>query len=206
MLSYEERAGLRRLIDERRRVTVAREDLDGETPDLAETLTQRVRTLDPGAGAPVMRKRAPQPNDLDTLLRIVHLLRALPAPRREAILASFRPELLALSRPEPEPKPQTQVVRAVADAKACQQAAAVRLADAAVRYRLRPREVEVLALIADGYRDGEIAQRLCVSEGTVKTHVKRLLAQMHARNRSHAVALALEGSPEVGMAGESDEA
>jgi DNA-binding CsgD family transcriptional regulator len=53
-----------------------------------------------------------------------------------------------------------------------------------------PRELEVLALIADGYSTREIAARLWITEETVRTHVRRLLERLGARTRAHAVAIA----------------
>jgi DNA-binding NarL/FixJ family response regulator len=55
---------------------------------------------------------------------------------------------------------------------------------------LSPREREVLALLADGMRNREIAQRLFVSETTVKTHVRHILEKLHVRNRAEAAAFA----------------
>ncbi len=51
------------------------------------------------------------------------------------------------------------------------------------------REIAVLQLISDGLVNREIGQRLSVSEETVKSHVRRLLAKLHANSRTHAVAI-----------------
>ena len=51
------------------------------------------------------------------------------------------------------------------------------------------REVEVLQLISDGLVNREIGQRLFLSEETVKSHVRHLLAKLQARSRAHAVSI-----------------
>ena len=51
------------------------------------------------------------------------------------------------------------------------------------------RKVEVLQLISDGLVNREIGQRLFLSEETVKSHVRHLLAKLQARSRAHAVAV-----------------
>ena len=51
------------------------------------------------------------------------------------------------------------------------------------------REVEVLQLISDGLVNREIGERLFLSEETVKSHVRHLLAKLQSRSRAHAVAV-----------------
>jgi DNA-binding NarL/FixJ family response regulator len=55
---------------------------------------------------------------------------------------------------------------------------------------LSPREREVLELMAEGLKNREIAERLFLSEATVKTHVRHLLDKLRLRNRAEAAAFA----------------
>jgi DNA-binding NarL/FixJ family response regulator len=53
------------------------------------------------------------------------------------------------------------------------------------------REIEVLQLVSEGLVNREIGHRLFLSEETVKSHVRHLLAKLQARSRAHAVAVGL---------------
>jgi DNA-binding NarL/FixJ family response regulator len=66
------------------------------------------------------------------------------------------------------------------------------LADPARLDALTPREREVLALIARGLSNREIATALTVEESTIRTHVKRILMKLELRDRVHAVIFAYE--------------
>ena len=57
---------------------------------------------------------------------------------------------------------------------------------------ITPRELEILEAIAAGLSNREIAERLFVSENTVKTHTARLFDKLSARRRTQAVQLAKE--------------
>jgi DNA-binding NarL/FixJ family response regulator len=56
---------------------------------------------------------------------------------------------------------------------------------------LSSRQKQVLALVAHGATDSEIAHQLCLSVDTVAWHVKEIRCRLDARSRAHAVALAM---------------
>ncbi len=56
---------------------------------------------------------------------------------------------------------------------------------------LTPREIEVLTLVARGFANKEIADVLGTAAGTVKAHVQSILSKLVAKDRTHAVTLAL---------------
>jgi DNA-binding NarL/FixJ family response regulator len=58
--------------------------------------------------------------------------------------------------------------------------------------RLTPRESQVLRLVAEGYSNQEIAGLLVIAESTAKTHAKRVLAKIGARDRAQAVVIAYQ--------------
>lgn len=69
---------------------------------------------------------------------------------------------------------------------------------------LTERELDVLRQVARGRSNGEIAQTLFLSAGTVKTHVGHILAKLGARDRTQAVVLAYESG--LVRPGEPDDA
>ena len=69
---------------------------------------------------------------------------------------------------------------------------ASKLAERKLYKTLSDRELDVLRLIAQGKANKEIAEALGVGDGTVKTHIKHLLAKLGAPDRTRAVTRALE--------------
>ena len=57
--------------------------------------------------------------------------------------------------------------------------------------RLTEREREVLELLADGLTTAEVAEHLSLSQHAVRSRVKAALAKLDARNREHAIAIAI---------------
>jgi DNA-binding NarL/FixJ family response regulator len=68
---------------------------------------------------------------------------------------------------------------------------AAQLAEHAGEETLTPREVEVLRHVAEGNRNKDIADRLFISEETVKVHVKHVMEKLGASDRTEAVAIAI---------------
>jgi len=69
---------------------------------------------------------------------------------------------------------------------------AAELAEHATDDALSPREVDVLRLIGAGNSNKEIADRLCIGEATVKSHVANIFSKLGASDRSHAVTIGLK--------------
>ncbi|MCB0228248.1 MAG: response regulator transcription factor, partial [Anaerolineae bacterium] len=71
---------------------------------------------------------------------------------------------------------------------------------------LTAREIEVLKLIAEGLSNQDIADRIIVSESTVRAHVSRILGKLHLASRTQAALYAVrEGLTDVDAAGAQEE-
>jgi DNA-binding NarL/FixJ family response regulator len=68
---------------------------------------------------------------------------------------------------------------------------AARLAEHLGDDDLTSRELDVLRLIRDGYRNKQIAEQLTIAETTVNFHIKNLVDKLGANDRTHAVTIAL---------------
>jgi len=85
-----------------------------------------------------------------------------------------------------DPAVQHHVVAALAQPTGADPRAA-RSGAAELPDELTPREAEVLSLIAEGLTNAEIAERLVVSQTTIKSHINHLFAKAGLRDRTHAV-------------------
>ncbi len=86
-----------------------------------------------------------------------------------------------------------ETIRAVhAGQKRLSREIAVEIAEHATEGALTPREVVVLRLVAAGNTNKEIGAQLSLTEVTVKSHVKNILAKLGANDRTHAVTIALK--------------
>jgi DNA-binding CsgD family transcriptional regulator len=63
---------------------------------------------------------------------------------------------------------------------------------------LSPRELQILALLADGHSTRQIAARLDITTSTVKTHLTSLYKKIGAHNRVHAARYHLDHHPAPG--------
>lgn len=132
----------------------------------------------------IRRLRAKHPDAriivLTTYLGDVQALRALRAGAAGYLLkATLRRDLL-------------DTIRAVhSGQRHVQTEVASEIANHAADHSLTEREIEVLKLIATGCSNKIVADRLTISEDTVKGHVRNILEKLNANDRTHAVTIAL---------------
>jgi DNA-binding NarL/FixJ family response regulator len=158
---------------------------------------QQFRTHHPDVT--LMDLQMPEMNGLDAIIAIrgefaeariivlttyagdVQVLRALKAGARGYLLKnSLHKELL-------------ETIRSVhAGKRALSTAASMQLAEHATDDALTPAEIRVLRLISEGNANKEIAERLTVSEETVKGLVRNILSKLGANDRTHAAMIGLK--------------
>jgi DNA-binding NarL/FixJ family response regulator len=143
--------------------------------------TRRLRERDPAVKVVVLTTYADDRSVLDALRA-----GALGYLTKDAGAAEIQQALhrVADGQAALDPAVQRHLVEAIADGVPAGPATAP-LPDG-----LTPREAEVLTLIAAGLSNAEIAERLVVSEATVKSHVNHMLAKIGARDRAQAVGYA----------------
>ncbi|HLN65129.1 MAG TPA: response regulator transcription factor [Symbiobacteriaceae bacterium] len=110
-------------------------------------------------------------SELVQAIRAVRQGGALIPPAIAARLVAEYTRLAAGSAPQPSSSSVEEVNPRVAD--------------------LTPRETEILKLLARGLSNKEIADRLFLSEGTVKNYLSSIFSKLHARDRAQAISLAL---------------
>lgn len=120
---------------------------------------------------------------------------------KDAGAEDIRRAILAVQRGEAtlDPAVQRHVVAAIGG-----DGGAVAAPQPALPDDLTPREAEVLALIAAGLSNAEIAGRLVVSPATVKSHINHLFAKAGVRDRAQAVAYAYRHGLTTGPGGATD--
>jgi DNA-binding NarL/FixJ family response regulator len=110
---------------------------------------------------------------------------------KNASAEEIRRALFALARGQTHLAPEIQQ-RLVAASLNFQEASEAKTSMTGLPDGLSPREGEVLALIAAGLSNTDIARQLVLSNATVKTHVNHIFAKIGARDRAQAVHYAYE--------------
>jgi DNA-binding NarL/FixJ family response regulator len=116
---------------------------------------------------------------LTTFERDVEIQRALKAGARGYLLKSMPPHQML------------ETIRQVHEGKKpVLPEIAAQLAEHLSDEQLTSREIDVLRPVTEGNRNRDIAERLFVSEHTVKTHLKHILGKLGASDRTHAITIA----------------
>jgi len=117
---------------------------------------------------------------LSTFQGDVEVQRALSAGARGFLLKTMAPEDIIAS------------IRQVHAGKRCLPAElATQLADYLTEDKLTDREAEILRLVASGLSNRDVADRLAISESTVKVHVSHVMEKLGANDRTEAVVIAI---------------
>jgi DNA-binding NarL/FixJ family response regulator len=199
------RAGVRALLDRQDGMIVAAVAATGEEAEAAARETRPdVVLIDhdlPDAGG-ISAARRILADDPQATSAVVMLMTS---ESDEAVFGALRAGATGLLLRNADPADLVAAVRAAADGDAVLAPALARrvVADFVARpmrlsctperlNELTDREREVMALVAFGLSNDEIAERLVVTRSTAKTHVSRALCKLHARDRAQLVVLAYE--------------
>ena len=187
------REGLRLALSRAPHIRVVGEAADGEAavvlaerrrPDVV-VMDVRMGGMDGFAATTQIRKVAP---DVAVLLFTAHAERNMMSRGREA---GARGYML-------KEAPQATIVRAIDRLARGEDFVDPALAPALIGSEreglLTAREREILQLLADGMSNADVAKKLFISQETVKSHVRHILAKLEADTRTQAVAIALRES------------
>jgi DNA-binding NarL/FixJ family response regulator len=199
------RAGFRVLLEHQDGMVVAAEAATGDEAVAATRATAPdvvLMDLDLPGGGGIEAARRVVEGMPDGASRVVMLLTS---DSDEAVFGALRAGATGLLLKNAGPDELVSAVRVVArgDAQLAPGVASRLLADFMSRpeglhatpaqlEELTAREREVVALVASGLSNEEIAERLVVTRATAKTHVSRALCKLHARDRAQLVVLAYE--------------
>jgi DNA-binding NarL/FixJ family response regulator len=198
------RAGFRALLGAQDGIEVVGEAGDGEQAvELATELTPDVVLMDirmPGTDGLAATRRI----CADGYLADVRVVILTTFELDEYVFEAIRSGASGFLVKDTEPDELVQAVRVVAGGDALLSPSVTRrlIGEFAARAKephdvgglgeLTDREQEVLALVADGLSNHEIARRLYVSPATAKTHVSRAMIKLRARDRAQLVVIAYE--------------
>jgi DNA-binding NarL/FixJ family response regulator len=198
------RAGFRALLDAQDDIEVVAESSDGETAvRLAAELTPDIVLMDirmPGVDGLAATRRIAADERCGAVRVVILTTFGLD----EYVFEAIRSGASGFLVKDTEPKELVQAVRVVAGGEALLSPSVTKqlIAEFAARAKepqapdrldeLTDREREVLALVAEGLSNEEIAERLVVSPATAKTHVSRTMNKLRARDRAQLVVIAYE--------------
>jgi DNA-binding NarL/FixJ family response regulator len=184
------RAGLSTIIGSQEDMVLA-----GQAADAAQAVTE-YRRLRPDIT--LMDQRLPGTSGIDALItirgefphaRIIMLTMTESDGEIQQALREGASAYLLKSMPQDD---LLAVVRAVhAGKRSVHPEIAARLAEHLGEESLTNRELEVLRLIRDGFRNKQIADRLSIAEVTVNFHIRNLVDKLGANDRTHALMIAL---------------